>query len=647
MSLILYEELEQNCPDIRKECAMRKQSVKSFMEAKELFEKTFISQLDAIFILNSKIPPVIIDCNPAAILLFGYSRQEIIGQPANCLHVDETSLQYFQAQLYAEIAEHGFIKLPEYRMRRKDGSVFFTEHSIIPLTDDNGQRIGWVSVVRDITGNKHAHEEIIESEKRFRDLTNALPQTIFETDENGKLTFTNNIAFDLFGYNRNDFDQGLNALDMLIPQERAGAFENIQTVMSGKKLGPVEYTAIRKDGSTFPVAIHSDVINRNNRAVGLRGILIDLTEQKKLEAQLLHAQKMEAIGTLSSGISHNFRNILTVISMNCQIFQRTYKNDRELMKSIDSMLSYVDRGTKLVNELLEFSRKKSKSEFQSLNLSDILKEIYQLLRHTYDKLIDIRLSVPESITIYGDYSEISQVFMNICANARDAMPAGGILRIDASIQEHQARVVVSDTGEGMDQGTVQKCFEPFFTTKPVDKGTGLGLSTAYGTMKKHGGEITVHSELGKGTAVTLYFPLSLYDVKTEPEVLPHTEPALNKKVLIVDDEVQICRLIKKLLIKSGYQAEYVDNGKAAIEKYHAWRPDVVLLDRNMPGMDGMSCAEKIINYDSRAKIIIVSGYDENGSAGLTAHQKKLAKVYLTKPIQNNVLQAQLADVLNS
>ncbi len=393
-----------------------------------------------------------------------------------------------------------------------------------------------------------------------------------------------------------------------------------------------------KDGSEKTILFRLAVLENGDQFV----IYEDVTDQKRLEAQLQQAQKLEAIGTLTSGISHNFRNILTVVLMNCEIIKKNYKNDAGLLTNVDSMVTYVKRGTKLVDELLEFSLQKPKKEFHSLNLSEILKEICQIINDTFDKMIEIRLNTPESIPINGDYAELSQVFMNLCTNARDAMPDGGILDLDANIEESQGRIYISDTGEGMDKETVEKCFEPFFTTKPVDKGTGLGLSTAYGTVKKHGGEIKVSSTLGQGTVFELSFPLSSRDEIEKPVSTGMIEPGSGKKILVVDDEIEICKLIEQLLIKSGYAIECTDNGKAALEKYRSWKPDLVLLDINMPEMSGKTCAEQMINHDPDAKIVIISGYD---ISSLPDEHKKLIKGFISKPIHVNALEAKLAEVL--
>jgi len=616
---------------------------------------------------------------------------------------------------------------------------------------------------------KQVEAELRNSEERFRELAELLPQIIFEMDAEGRLIFVNQRAFEHFQYTRQEFEQGLNAFDIIIPEDRTSALENVKKILNGKRIPPNEYSLLRKDQSTFPAIVLSAPVMHEKKPVGLRGIIIDITERKKaeealrgekerfrvlveeaplgialieksgrykyinpkfteifgyaledipdgrtwfekaypdplyrkrailswknefskkklgkegywvfkvtcrdgalktiqfrpaaldnddcfiiyediteqkqLEAQLMQSQKLEAIGTLTSGISHNFRNILTVILMNCEILKKKYQDDARLSSNVDSMISYAKRGSRLVDELMEFSRQEPKKEFQPLNLSVLLKEIYQLLENTLDKVIQLQLKVPESIPVIGDYSELSQVFMNLATNARDAMPGGGRLRIEAGHNGKQARVLVSDSGQGMDKATLERCFEPFFTTKPVDKGTGLGLSTAYGTVKKHGGEITVFSEPGKGTTFELYFPISFLDEKTEPRPVSKAQPVRNKKILVVDDEAAICKLLTQLLSNFGFQAEYVLDGKGALKKFKQFDPDLVLLDINMPEMSGKACAEELIKLDPKANIVMMSGYE---MSSLSEKHQKLIKGFLTKPINTGELLNQLDKVL--
>jgi signal transduction histidine kinase/ActR/RegA family two-component response regulator len=238
-------------------------------------------------------------------------------------------------------------------------------------------------------------------------------------------------------------------------------------------------------------------------------LIKDVTERKRMQLQLQHAQKMETIGTITSGVAHNFRNTLAGILSNCEVIQLNYKDDAKLNEIVERIRISGERGAQLVNGLMQFSRKHTKEEFKRLNLSMVIQESYYLIKETFDKRIDIRIDIPESLPIMGDQSALDQALINIYTNAQDAMPEGGEMRIEAMQEGNTAVVIVSDTGKGMDRITVERCFDPFFTTKKVCEGTGMGLSTTYGTIKSHKGEIRVNSEPNKGSVFKLFLPLNI------------------------------------------------------------------------------------------------------------------------------------------
>ena len=373
-------------------------------------------------------------------------------------------------------------------------------------------------------------------------------------------------------------------------------------------------------------------------------MITDITERNRLENQLQHAQKMEAIGTIAAGVAHNFRNTLTEILVNSQLVQLNFKDQPTLQEVTGRINSSVKKGSRLVDGLLHFSRKQIGKEFKSIDLAAIIQETCQIVKTSFDARIQIEVDVPGVLPIMGDAAGISQVIMNLCTNARDAMPEGGRLRVEARSVPPHALVQVTDTGAGMDRETVEKCFDPFFTTKPIGKGTGLGLSTAYGIIKSHDGMISVSSRPGEGTVFRLQMPLAV----TSPAAAESAESLIygnGQCVLLVDDEADILRAMQGLLRTLNYRPLFAENGEQALQLYTSWRPDAVLMDVNMPGMDGLECARRMLEADPDARIVIFSGYEPSQPKLPDLLEKKLLKGYLTKPADIAELSRFLGKVL--
>jgi light-regulated signal transduction histidine kinase (bacteriophytochrome) len=371
-------------------------------------------------------------------------------------------------------------------------------------------------------------------------------------------------------------------------------------------------------------------------------MITDVTERKRLEMQLQHVQKMEAIGTIAAGVAHNFRNTLTEILVNSQLVQMNYEDQSGLHEVAERINTSVRKGSRLVDGLLQFSRKQIKEEFKITNLADVISQIYQIIQKSFDQKVEIHTEYPEQLLILGDATSLSQALMNLCNNARDAMPSGGRLEIKAVREGKRILVTVSDNGEGMTREIIEKCFDPFFTAKPIGKGTGLGLSTTYGIIKSHDGLISVESNPNAGTTFKIQFPLVLGEAEREQVDKPSIVRGEGQLVLVVDDEPEILNAMKALLEYLGYQSEFSSSGTEGLEKYKSKKPDAVLMDINMPEMDGIACIEEIFNYDPGAKISIISGYESDGINGLGKKAKESIKDILPKPIGLGDLSALLA-----
>ncbi len=481
-------------------------------------------------------------------------------------------------------------------------------------------------------------KELLSRSRHLETILESMAEGILEVFSN-KIVYANGVAVALLGLPP---EKILAAYPPDIFNESVG--KQLNDILKSESEEPVEI------GEKTPVALNGRQITI--KILPVKGetstviiMITDVTERKRLEMQLQHIQKMEAIGTIAAGVAHNFRNTLTEILVNSQLIQMNYEDQSGLHEVAGRINTSVRRGARLVDGLLQFSRKQIKEEFKIINLADVISQTCQIIQKSFDKKIEIQTEYPNQLPIMGDPTSLSQALMNLFTNARDSMPTGGQLIIKAVQEDRRILVSVSDNGEGMGKTTIEKCFDPFYTTKPIGKGTGLGLSTTYGIIKSHEGLISVDSQSKKGTTFMIHFPLATGEEELKPESEPSLARGDGQRVLVVDDEPEILNAMKELLVYLGYKPEFASNGIQGLDKYKNCKPDAVLMDINMPEMDGIACIEEILNYDPDAKISIISGYELDGINGLGKKAKESIQDYLPKPIGLSDLSALLAKML--
>jgi signal transduction histidine kinase/pSer/pThr/pTyr-binding forkhead associated (FHA) protein/ActR/RegA family two-component response regulator len=368
-------------------------------------------------------------------------------------------------------------------------------------------------------------------------------------------------------------------------------------------------------------------------------ILDDATERKKaereqraLQEQLVISQKMESIGAFAGGIAHNFRNILQAISGNTEFLEFVCGEKQEIAELTTNIYDSVEKGVDLINNLLHFSRRGGVEYRMSyLDMKEVILQTHEIISRVFNKNIDIEVNSEPGLYVKGNRSLLSQVFMNLYSNASDAMQNGGRLLIDAVRKGGDVLVTVNDTGIGMEDETLKKIFDPFFTTKEVGKGTGLGLATVHGIIEEHHGAITVSSKVGKGTRFRITLPYAGSELVEEIEGGREIILGRGERVLIVDDERPALDALAAIVKKLGYEVIPMEKPMEALNTYSEIAPDVVLMDRGMPKMDGVTCARRIVERDPLARIIMVSGYEETGPNGIDGLAKNVIKGYLTKP----------------
>ncbi|MGD1986627.1 MAG: PAS domain S-box protein [Desulfobacterales bacterium] len=523
----------------------------------------------------------------------------------------------------------------EHQVVAPDGKIRWQKWTDHALFDANGELQQYQSIGLDITESKITEQALRESEERFRELAELMPETIFEMTLDGTLTYVNRNAYNYFGYTRTDVKKGLNSLDVLIPKDRERAAANIAKILAGEKTGTNEYTALRKDGSTFPVLANSAPIYKGDQPIGLRGFIIDNTEHKKaeeerrkLEVQFQQAQRFEALGTLAGGIAHDFNNLLMNIQGNASLMLCDIDPSHPNFKPLKNIQRQVKSGALLTRQMLGYARK-GKFNVKAIDLNQVLDESAETFGRTRKEIIIERDFADPLFSIEADRGQIEQVLLNLYVNAADAMPGGGYLYLKTKNVSHvniksnqfnprpgnYVQLTISDTGIGMDRATLEHIFDPFFTTKEMGRGTGLGLASVYGIIKGHDGYIDVESEKNQGTTFTIYLPATQKTIEEPAETASELIRG-SGTLLVVDDEDLVLDVAANMLEKLGYTVLKAQNGAEAIDIFKAHKDAIkmVVLDIIMPDLGGSDVYDIIKKINPDVKVLLSSGYSVDGQA---------------------------------
>jgi len=468
-----------------------------------------------------------------------------------------------------------------------------------------------------------------ESEKRHRAVLENIEEGYFEVDLTGNMVFFNDSLCKITGYSRETM-MGVNNRDYTSRETADRMYKVFNTIYrTGNSASITDYEIIKRDGSRCFLELSASIIlDEAARPIGFRGVARDVTFQKKLENQLLHSQKMEAIGTLAGGIAHDFNNLLmgiqgrtSLILMDADTSQRAYEHLRGIEE-------YVKNAADLTRQLLGFARG-GKYEIKPTDINELAaKSVHMFGRTKKEIKIDTKFQA-DVWTVEVDQGQIEQALLNLYVNAWQAMPGGGNLSLETkNVTLEDTRTIpyqvkpgefvmisVTDTGEGIEKDIQQRIFDPFFTTKEVGRGTGLGLSSTYGIIQNHNGIIEVFSNKGQGTTFYVYLPacdsLIVRGKKTMESVLTG-----NETILLVDDEEMIVEIGNEILSKLGYSALLARSGPEALNIYREMSDaiDLVILDMIMPGMSGKETYEALKTLNPRVKILLSSGYSMKDQA---------------------------------
>ena len=545
----------------------------------------------------------------------------------------------------------------EHRIIRRDGEVRNVLVRTRIVRDDKSQVVKIYGAIQDITDRKLAERALVDSEEKYRNVVeNSLIG--FYIIKDGLFRYANRQFCEIVGYGYDEIVDRLGPLDVTHPDDREMVAENIRKRTAGEaERIEYDFRTVRRDGKVVNLrVIGATTIYQGERVPS--GSIIDVTREKTLEGQLLHSQKMEAVGTLAGGIAHDFNNILTALVGYADLLKMTTR-DETLLAYVDQILSASQKATDLVRGLLAFSRQQA-IILKPVGMNTIVKRTERLLRRLVTEDIEVKISlVPEDIIVTADTTQIDQILFNLATNARDAMPGGGILTIETRAVElteefrhlhgygepgRYALLCVSDTGVGMDRKTLERAFEPFFTTKEVGKGTGLGLSTVYGIVKQHNGYVSLYSEPGEGTTFHIYLPAVTGAGREEEQEPPPVAEGGHEIILIAEDNDMVRELIGQVLTRHGYTTIKAIDGADAVEQFRkAGNIDLLILDSVMPGMNGRQAYNEIQKLKPDVRVIFTSGYTRDVFLDKGIEDGDLN--FLQKPIIPDILLKKVREVL--
>ena len=557
----------------------------------------------------------------------------------------------------------GIGKTLEYRLRHKNGTWLVLESTSSVIRNTKGEPEKLVIVNRDVTERKRAEEALRRSEAGFRSVVEDAPYGIYRASTTGKFLQVNPALRKMLGYEAAEDLLGKDLASEIF--RHTGDYQRlIEFLTRTDEIKDVEVEWKRRDGTPITVRCSGRRVNDENGAPAYLEVFAeDVTEKRVLERQLRMAQKMEAIGRLSGGIAHDFNNLLGVIIGYSRVLRKALANNAALCEHAVEIEKAGQRAASLTKQLLAFSRQQVLTP-AVLNLNTLASDMEKMLPRLLGEDVEVSLTLdPDLGNVKADQSQIEQVIMNLAVNARDAMPMGGKLKIQtANMELDQAytwnhpgskvgsyvMLAVTDTGTGMDAGTLTHIFEPFFTTKERGKGTGLGLATVYGVVKQSNGYIWVDSAPGKGASFQIYLPRHVGEPAVDEQKVDLGEKlGGSESILLVEDAEPLRKLAQTFLAAAGFRVLSAASGEDALEvaARHGGTFDLLLTDVVMPGMNGRVLAEQLLPRQPGMKVLYMSGYTDSFIAGHGVLDPGGAQL-LHKPFTEEVLIRKVREVLD-
>ncbi len=603
---------------------------------------------------------VITSWNMGAERVYGYTAEEALGKPATVLCPPEKTDEP-NAFIRKLLSGEDIIEFETVR-RDKSGRDLQVELTVSGVLGTDRTMAGFASISRDITARRQAERLVAESEREYRSLFDNSPVGIARTDFSGNFQRANRALVKMLGYETEAEIARLNVVTDVYRNEsdREIVLNTVKAPNASIHGMDVEWK--KKDGSALRVRISAHSASENDFQL----LVEDVTEQRKLEEQLFHAQKMEAVGQLAGGVAHDFNNLLMVIQGNSELLESPLERaGREIeLRRLHTIQQAAKSAATVTAQLLAFSRKQILQP-EPTDLNKLIEQIGEMLRHLIGENITLNVVTRNKLGLVAvDRGKIEQAIINLAVNARDAMPDGGSLTIETDsvvVSEKYAAIrgeitpgrysviAVGDTGTGIDAALLPHIFEPFFTTKENGKGTGLGLSTVYGIVRQSMGAITVYSELGEGTVFKIFLP----QIDSTPELAHEAEitrsgtmAGIPGKVLVVEDDDALREIMAEYLRISGYEALTAANCKEAMAIAEAEGNHIALLitDVILPDMTGRQLASSLLESHPSLKVIYSSGYTASSVARHGVLDTNIN--FLQKPYTRAMLLEKVSEVFN-
>jgi PAS domain S-box-containing protein len=625
---VLKERLARLAPAVRRaireaeERASLKQAEEALRERDRRLRQ-ILENLQDVFYLASERGEVLY-VNPAYEAVWGRARADLYARQDDwieAVHPED------RERVTSALASDPLRFEQVYRILRADGSVRWIRDRTFPVRSEAGTVQGIGGFAEDITQRRQAEQRIF----RQAQLLDQARDAILTLDLAGTILYWNRGATRLYGWTDAEA-VGANAFELLHVGEPSQVREAQRAVLAaGEWQGELQKRT--KDGRQVSVESRWTLVRgASGSPESILVIGTDVSEQRALQAQFLRAQRMESIGTLAGGIAHDLNNILSPIVMAADILKRRVEDERG-RRTVAAIETSARRGAEMIKQILTFARG-VEGERMVLEPRQRLRELEKIVRETFPKSIELKLDVPGDLwSLSADPTQLHQVLLNLAVNARDAMPYGGELKLEArnlAIDESYARMHidarpgpyvvlgVADTGAGMPPALQEKIFEPFFSTKGIGKGTGLGLSTSLAIVKSHGGFINVYSEVGRGTTFKVYLPALPAAVAEVAAAPVQARLGRGELILVVDDEAAIREIAREVLEASGYRVATAADGSEAVVLYTQRGGEVaaVVTDMRMPIMDGLATIRALRKIDPGVRIVATSGLGDDSGSGL-------------------------------